>query len=365
MPNESQIAQELKERVKELSCLYEISSTIRRHENSLEKTLGKICKIVRAAWLHPEEAFVEINLEQLHTRTGKIPKKNVFIEKNIHLFEEDKGAIRVYYEANSFSADTFLAEEEKLLEKVANEIGDFLEKLEIKKKEEILNRRIERNDRLSILGEITAGIAHELNTPIGNILGFAELIHSNTKNTQVKSDSSKIIKAATYSREVVKKLMFFACEMPQNRKFVKIEPIISQAISLLGPNLRKAGVTVSFEIENPDLEAQLDPIQFTQVLFNLLINAIFVSPKGSKIFISLTNSTEFFTMQIKDEGPGVSPENKTKIFEPFFTTKPTGEGSGLGLSVVHGIIKTHKGRISILDNFPTGAIFEIILPLKM
>jgi signal transduction histidine kinase len=96
-----------------------------------------------------------------------------------------------------------------------------------------------------------------------------------------------------------------------------------------------------------------------------LINAIYISPENSKISVEVSSTSSYFILEIKDEGPGIPADLKSKVFEPFFTTKPIGEGSGLGLSVVHGIIKSHHGEICTFDNNPKGTIFQIKLPLKM
>ncbi|WP_373060076.1 sensor histidine kinase [Zunongwangia sp. H14] len=364
MTNEISISKKLKERVKELSCLYELSSAIRKHSNSIIETLEEICEITKRAWLFPDHAIVQVEFEDYNILTSAIPVNSIFQQSNIHLFNENKGVIKVHYNTDEISSARFLEEEQKLLDKIAIEISEFFERREIAKKEEMLRRSAERNDRLSILGEITAGIAHELNTPLGNILGFAELVKSNSEEVQTRKDIEKIIKAAIYSREVVKKLMFFACEMPQNREFIKIKPAIDQALALLGPNFGKAGIDYHFQIDNPELKAQIDGIQFTQVLFNLLINAIYVSPKKSKISISVSGTKSHFQLEIKDEGPGIATDIKSKIFEPFFSTKPVGEGSGLGLSVVHGIVKSHRGEIITFDNNPKGTVFRVKLPLE-
>ncbi|MDT0688802.1 HAMP domain-containing sensor histidine kinase [Salegentibacter sp. F188] len=358
------VEQRLEERVKELTCLYNVSSAIRKHSDSVTSTLTEICQITGQAWLYHEDAIVELKLKDYHITTATIPTQTVTQQSNIVIFGEESGALIVHYNAEKYQKAHFLKEEQKLLNKLAIEISEFFERLEAHHKEEHLKRIAERNDRLSILGEITAGIAHELNTPLGNILGFAELIASKSENPQIKKDASKIIKSAIFSREVVKKLMFFACEMPQDKKAIQIQPVILQALALLGPNFEKANVNHKFHIDNPKLEAQLDSIQFTQVLFNLLINAIYVSPPKSTISITVTSNEKSFCLEIADEGPGISSELKAKIFEPFFTTKPIGEGAGLGLSVVHGIIKSHKGEIAIFDNENAGAIFQIQLPLK-
>ncbi|WP_424494332.1 sensor histidine kinase [Salinimicrobium sp. GXAS 041] len=354
----------LQERVKELSCLYEISSIFREHQENMESSLNKICYILKQAWRFPEVAAVHLKLRNIETSTGEIETSTVKQTCNIFVFGKNSGRIEVHYPNPEFQEHHFLAEEQRLLDKVADEVSFFYEKQIHREKEELLKRAAQRNDRLSILGEITAGIAHELNTPLGNILGFAELINGHTQDRLVKADLSKIIKAAIYSREVVKKLMFFACEMPHNMKVVKVKPIISQALSLLGPNFRKAEVEYQLEFDDSSLEAQLDPIQLTQVMFNLLINALYLSPKDSVIKIHVYNDEESLFIEIADEGPGIKKEHKSKIFEPFFTTKPVGEGSGLGLSVVHGIIKSHRGNIRAFENKPKGTIFQIQLPLK-
>jgi len=359
------ISKKLEERVKELSCLYDVSSAIRKHSDSILETLQEICQITQKAWLFPDKAIVQLELNNYKVITADLPTKYIFQLSEILLFNEHKGFIKIHYNTDVLQNAHFLEEEQKLLDKVAIEISEFLERREIEKNKELLQRSAERNDRLSILGEITAGIAHELNTPLGNILGFAELIKSSSPENQIQKDSEKIIKAAIYSREIVKKLMFFSCEMPQHKEFVLIKPIIDQALRLLSQNFQKAHINYNFKIDRPTLEAQIDTIQFTQVLFNILINAIYISPENSMISIEVLSDSNYFTLEIKDEGPGIPADLKSKVFEPFFTTKPIGEGSGLGLSVVHGIIKSHRGEIIAFDNKPTGTVFQIKLPLKM
>ncbi|WP_367768379.1 ATP-binding protein [Flavobacterium sp. WC2421] len=355
----------LKERIKELSCLYDVSSVIMQHEDSVTNILDKICSILKCAWRFSNDSIVELELDSYYHTTATIPEHTVFQKSSISIFNEKKGYIKVHYPSGQFSKKHFLGDEEKLLNKVSSDISVFYERHLNKDKEELLKRSAERVDRLSILGEITAGIAHELNTPLGNILGFAEFIKERTTEKQSQMDSAKIIKAAIYSREVVKKLMFFSCEMPQNMKFVKITPIVTDALSLLGPNFKKAGLSYEVDFKDLELEAQLDPIQLTQVLFNILINSIYVSPLNTVIKVSVYTVEDHFVIEIGDQGPGINNAYKSKIFEPFFTTKPIGEGSGLGLSVVHGIVKSHKGDISTRDNHPNGTIFQVRLPLKM
>ena len=357
--------EELQERIKELTCLYEVSSVLRNHQGDIESTLNSVCHILKQAWRFPEKAVVEFQVKEVRVKTGEIPEFTVSQRAVVKVFRENSGQLEVHYPSPPLNEDYFLPEEQRLLDKVAEEVASFYERQQHKEQEELLKRTARRNDRLSILGEITAGIAHELNTPLGNILGFAELIEERTKNEQVQADTAKIIKAAIYSREVVKKLMFFSCEMPQNMELIKLKPRVTQALSLLGPNFRKAGVTYDLQINDSELKARLDPIQLIQVLFNLVINALYLSPEGSHIQIKIFSNEKDLFLEVADQGPGIKEEHRTKIFEPFFTTKPVGEGSGLGLSVVHGIVKGHRGSIRTFDNEPTGTVFQIQLPLKL
>jgi len=354
--------EKLKERIKELTCLYDISKMISKNEPCSESILKEICEIVKVAWRFSSESIVELKLNDFYFTTSDLPQEAMFQISQIDLFEKESGFIKVLYPADENFY--FLDEEQKLLDKVALEISAYVEKNINKEKEKQFQRSVERVDRLSILGEITAGIAHELNTPLGNILGFAELIKEQNIDKQVAQDISKIINASIYSREIVKKLMFFSCEMPQNMEVVLIKPIVVEALSLLGPNFKKAQISYKLIFDNPDLKAQIDTIQLTQILFNILLNSIYVAPKNSVITVEVYSEANDFFIEITDEGTGIPEEIKSKIFEPFFTTKPIGEGSGLGLSVVHGIIKSHKGDIIAIDNQPKGTIFQVRLPLN-
>lgn len=358
------IEEKLNERIKELVCLYETTHIINQKNTTIESTLTKIGESLKKALKHSDEAIIEITFNELEIFTDILPEKTIHIESKTYIENNNVGIIRIHYPSPKLSITNFLEEENKLLEKISSETSLFLERKERKEKEAKLKQSAERNDRLSILGEITAGIAHELNTPLGNILGFAELIKRENKVKTIDKDISKIINAAIYSREIVKKLMFFSCEMPQNKEILLIKPIIKQAVTLLGPNFKRANITCNVTFKDSTIKAQIDEIQLTQVLFNIIMNAIYVSPFESKIDILVYSKKENFIIEVKDEGSGIDEAIKSKIFEPFFTTKPIGEGSGLGLSVVHGIIKSHKGEIKVINNIPTGTNFQIILPLK-
>ncbi|GHC62377.1 sensor histidine kinase [Ulvibacter litoralis] len=350
----------LKERIKELTCLYEVSSIIVNADSlPLEETFQAITLSLKKAFQFPEKTEVVIE-------TSFVPYKNIenlnaqSLSSNISIFNKIEGQLIATL---NNTKDTFLTEEQHLLDNVALKLGNLLERFEIQKNETLLKRQMERADRLGILGEITAGIAHELNTPLANILGFAELLKDDFKDDkQISEDVDKIIRNAIFSREVVKKLMFFACEMPQHMQEVNIVPSIKNAIKLLDASFKKADVKYIVKIEDETLLLRADTIQLTQIIFNLIMNAIYFSPKNGVVTIETFQTKKHIVLKISDEGDGLSEEALEKVFQPFFSTKPTGDGSGLGLSVVHGIVASHNGTIVAENNTTKGATFTVTLP---
>ncbi|MCC9065651.1 sensor histidine kinase [Flavobacterium piscisymbiosum] len=356
--------EKLKERVKELTCLYEVSKTIARSDGKEKQVFKKIILSTKKAWRYNKDAVVELLIPDYALLTTKLNEQTVSQYSDIRVANVTVGYIKVHYPENKYSQNDFLKEEQKLLDTIAFEIGTYLEKLKNFKKKQILMRTVERVDRLSVLGEMTAGIAHELNTPLGNILGYAELIKSNNTNPEIDSDISIIINSVIYSREIVKKLMFFSCEMPQQLQLQEIKPIVNFAMSFLKQNFQKRNIKSELIFKNDTVVARIDNVQLTQVFFNLLINAIHASPEKSIIKTIIESDTENLFITVEDHGIGIPDAMKQKVFEPFFTTKATNKGCGLGLSVVHGIIKNHNGEITIRNNTPRGTIFIIKLPLN-
>jgi len=354
----------LHERIKELTCLYEVSTLAHASDRSFEDILQSIVDRIPHAWRFPEDAVCELSVKEHHLVSRQKDETSCNQQQDICIDDKVIGSISIHYPVPKRSSADFLKEETALLRKLSEEIASIVDRKESRDREESFIQNFQRQDRLSILGEITAGIAHELNTPLGNILGFSQLILDSERNPQTLSDAQKIMNSAIHSREIVKKLMFFSCELPQKYEFVSLNQLVNEALRLLAPSFQKSNIRSLFESGTSDIQVQLDPIQITQVIFNLLINAIHASPENSSISVQIEPRQETVLLVITDEGKGIPEEIREKIFEPFFTTKPVGEGSGLGLSVVHGIIKAHRGTIQVASETGKGTSFTIELPLK-
>ncbi|TDT50337.1 phospho-acceptor domain-containing protein [Maribacter spongiicola] len=355
--------EKLKERVKELTCLYEVTSIIVNSDyDQLETSLEAIVYCLKRAWQFETvtEAFLKVGDYQVHT--DDFTHDMVMLVSKIKVFNKIEGEILVGYPSSTHTPSDFLEEEQTLLNNVALDVGNLIERKQIRDSEAITRRQMERRDRLHILGEITAGIAHELNTPLANILGFAELLKDKITDKETVRDLEKIMDSAIFSREIVKKLMFFACEMPQEMKKVQFIPIVTNVIKLLEPSLRSKNLKMIKAFDTEKIALKADTVQLTQVLFNLIMNAIYYSPELGTITVGIVETDNHISIKILDEGNGIPTELEDKVFEPFFTTKPIGEGSGLGLSVVHGIITSHKGKLEHKPNTPKGTIFTVDFP---
>lgn len=353
----------LKERVKELTCLYEVTSIIVNSDyDQLETSLEAIVYCLKRGWQFVDDTEVNLLVRDYEVKTDHFLSGMVSITSDIRVFNKVDGQITVGYPSEKYTISDFLDEERALLDNVSLAIGNLLERKQIRDSEAATRKKMERTDRLYILGEITAGIAHELNTPLANILGFAELLKEKVTKIENVHDLEKIIDNAIFSREIVKKLMFFACEMPEEMKVIQLVPVAENVLNLLRPSLQHKKIKLSKSFGTKNIELRADTVQLTQVLFNLIMNAVYYSPVGETIAVTISETDSDIQISIVDKGKGIEPKNEDKVFEPFFTTKPLGEGSGLGLSVVHGIISSHKGTISHKPNKPTGTIFTVHFP---
>ena len=353
----------LKERVKELTCLYEVTSIIVNSDyDQLETSLETIVYSLKRAWQFEDDTEAFLSVGDYEVQTEDYTSKMAALISDIKVFNKVDGQIIVGYPSDTYKISDFLEEEQTLLDNVSLAVGSLLERKQIRDSEATARRQMERADRLHILGEITAGIAHELNTPLANILGFAELLKEKVKNDDNVRDLEKIMENAIFSREIVKKLMFFACEMPQEMQAVALNAVVENVLKLLRPSFREKKIKPTRSFSNDNIQIRADTVQLTQVLFNLIMNAVYYSPVDGQIDVTVTEGSKKIEIQIADEGKGIDPKNEDKVFEPFFTTKPIGEGSGLGLSVVHGIIDSHKGSISHRPNSPKGTIFTVDFP---
>ena len=217
--------------------------------------------------------------------------------------------------------------------------------------------------KLASIGQLAAGIGHEINNPLNNILSYAKLIDRDLAagDERTRADLASLREEALRASEIVRGILNFSRQMPAQLSHFPACNWIDETIKLVKQEADKQGVSIHRDCE-PDTQLYGDRSQLQQVLVNILINAIQASVENSTIQIELHQQGDSYSLQVSDDGIGIDESDLDKLFDPFFTTKAVGEGSGLGLSISLGIIEQHGGMISI-DNLDTGgARVSIHLP---
>lgn len=355
----------LRERVKELTCLYGIAQVAEQADASLPELLQVAVNLLPPAWQYPEIAGARIVVDDhTHTTPGFQPGRH-FQAADIVAGGRRRGGVEVHYveERPEFEAGAFLDEETKLITAVAREVGRIVERQDTERERAQLKQQIIHADRLATIGQLAAGVAHELNEPLGSILGFAQLVQKCPGLPETAArDIEKIVTGSLYAREVIKKLMVFARQVPARKRLVNLNRVVEDSLYFLETRCAKAGVHVVRELAPELPEIHGDPAQLTQVLVNLVVNAVQAMPNGGTLTVRTCANGPAVILIVEDTGTGMSDEVMGKIFLPFFTTKDVSEGTGLGLPVVHGIVSAHRGSISVQSQPGQGTRFEIRLP---
>ena len=230
-----------------------------------------------------------------------------------------------------------------------------------------LEQQLRQAEKLSALGQMISGVAHELNNPLAVIKGYLELILAHHPlETQTRSDLQKVAQECSRTAKLVRNFLAFAREQPSHRAMVNFNELIERVCELRRFDLRSSGVEMKLEL-SPNLpKTCADADQTQQILLNLITNAIQAmekQPKPRRIKVRTAVKSDVIQIWFEDNGPGVPVELESKIFEPFFTTKPVGTGTGLGLSIAHSIMTDHQGRLFYQRSSIGGAGFVLEFPI--
>lgn len=309
----------------------------------------------------PEESSIEVpdeaEIESVLVSMGKMTRKD-------HL---DCGACG--YEScveHAIAIKNGLAEVEMCLPYTIEKLHNSVRELALSnEKLSSMKQALKQSEKLAHMGQLSAGIAHELNNPLGVVIMYSNiLLEESAPGDPVRDDLNLIVEQAGRCKKIVGGLLNFARKNQVNHQLISIRELVEHSLeSVIVPG--NVTIEVSDKTTNP--EALLDHEQMTQVLTNLIKNAFDAMPEGGSILIILEDTLSDVSFTIKDTGTGIRDEDKAKIFEPFFTTKGIGRGTGLGLATAYGIVKMHKGQITVDSNIdpsrgPTGTSFRIVLP---
>jgi len=232
---------------------------------------------------------------------------------------------------------------------------------------EYTNQQIMKSERLATLGQLAAGVAHEINNPLGTISIYAQMIldELGKDNDSCRESLNVVMKQTNRAGRIVKDLLEFARQSEPEMRILNINDILRKSIAIIThpAELQNIRLSTNLAPELPDIQGDSDKLQ--QVFVNIIVNAIHAMPEGGELNFNtrITDDSKGIEIEISDTGCGIPQEHMSKLFDPFFSTKSTGEGTGLGLSVSLGIVQRHNGTIDVKSKVGEGSTFIIRFPI--
>ncbi len=264
----------------------------------------------------------------------------------------------------------YSSNDENLLVAISRQLATTIEKVRLyeetcrayedlrKTQEQLL-----QSEKMSAVGQLIAGVAHELNNPLTAILGYAQLLETEGLNQRAQDFVSKLFKQAQRTHRVVQNLLSFARQRQPQRDEVDIRKVLEETLALRDYDLKINNIKVDSSLPAEPAMVVADPHQIEQVFLNIInnaVDAIMETGRNGSLKISVTTQNGHVCTQFSDDGAGI--KDPKRIFDPFYTTKSVGKGTGLGLSICYGIVKEHGGDITANNNPDGGAMIEVKLP---
>ena len=222
-----------------------------------------------------------------------------------------------------------------------------------------------QKEKLASVGQLAAGVAHEINNPLGSVLLYADILCKETpeEDQQQREDLQMIIREATRCKTIVNDLLNFSRQNEILAQDTNLNEVLRELAEEQGKQDLYKNINIVTDLDPALGTIQADPLQLHQVFINLMNNAAEAMPSGGDLILRTRKGPNpgFATIEVQDTGVGIPEENMKKIFTPFFTTKPIGKGTGLGLAIIYGIVKMHRGQISVQSKPGQGTTFTITL----
>jgi PAS domain S-box-containing protein len=246
----------------------------------------------------------------------------------------------------------------------------ILRDISVRKK---LEEQLRQTERLAELGTLASGMAHEIGTPMNVILGRAEFLQRKTKDPDTAKGLQTIIDQVERITRIMNQLLVFARRRPIERCPLNLNTVVEETLEMLQERCKRHRIEVVTDLSPALPSADADPVQISQVMLNLAMNALHAIGEEGTLRVRTAvvpvksaanhHTEEMIEIAVTDSGHGIAAEDLDKIFNPFFTTKEVGKGTGLGLTVVHGIVQEHGGQIHVESELHQGTTFRILLPI--
>jgi two-component system NtrC family sensor kinase len=227
-----------------------------------------------------------------------------------------------------------------------------------------MEQQLVQSGKLAAIGELAAGVAHEINNPLLAILGLTEFLLLETDRDSKQHERLELIQQTGLEiKEIVRALLDFAREHPDTQRIVPLESLVQMTIGLIRRTNAHKGIEFTEQYSSDGARVRANGDQLEQVVLNLVANARQAMPNGGTVCIEVLRDGDYVSLSVADQGPGISRELQDRIFEPFFTTRRGTGGTGLGLSVSLGIAESHGGTLTVDSEPDHGATFTLRLPV--
>lgn len=246
-------------------------------------------------------------------------------------------------------------------------IRDITEQKKVEGAKQRLEEQLQLSSRLAAIGELSAGVAHEINNPLAAIKGFSELLLARYDlDEAVKSDVEAISKEAQRATKITQNLLSFARRHEPEKCFISINEALAKSLDLCAYHMKVNNIDMAVEFDPELPKTMADFLQMQQVFVNIIVNAEQAMAEAhgkGRLTVKTQNVDNFIRVSFTDNGPGIPEGNLKRVFDPFFTTKEVGKGTGLGLSICYGLVEAHGGRIYAMSREGEGATFIVEIPI--
>jgi signal transduction histidine kinase len=348
-------------RVRELTCLLALDKLAERERTGLDGFLAGTVRLLPPAFGPPGSIGARLVVDGRSFATPGLAPGGPALTAGIAVDGSPRGVVEVVRTIPETVG--FGAGERELLDAVAGRVAQLVARREAAEARLVLEDQLRHAERLATIGQLAAGLAHELNEPLANILGFIGLARKEPALPPgARADLDKASSAALHAREVVRKLRDFTRRAPPARVLLDLNRVVRDALYLLEARCGRQGIRLELELAPGGAEVHADPTQLAQVLLNLAVNAVQAMPAGGRLTLATTVAGDRCRLVVADTGEGMNEEVRSRLFLPFFTTKDRDQGTGLGLALVHAIVTDHGGTIEVESEPGRGSRFRVDFP---
>lgn len=365
----------LAERLKELRLLYNVTTIASKSDTTIEDMLGEIVNRMPEGWLYPDATEARIEFEDKTFATPNFQETRWHQSTPITRSDKNVGTVSVALSKEKPDRDIgpFLFEEKELLEAVAAVVSEALQR-------ENLRNQYLQAQKLESVGRLAGGVAHDFNNVLSVILGYTELLMTSLDpSDKTYNELREISLAAKHAAGLTKQLLAFSRQEVIHPVSLDLNETIGSTFKMLN-RLLTEDISLNWNPHPDPCTVQMDPNQVQQILANLVVNARDAIEGTGEIIIETSivsldegsfgddqdcSEGQYILLAVTDTGAGMDEETKSHVFEPFYTTKKEGEGTGLGLATVYGIIKQNEGLLNVYSEPGEGTCFRIYLPCRV